>query len=109
MAAGTKKIDVSKAKVSLIKKSKAVKSVPFTGKAVKFPIKDETGANAVSLRVKIGRTALVQEDIEKNFDIIYADNVEKGKATVILLPKADSQYTGAAAGTFMIGSGLFGK
>ena len=41
-------------------------------------------------------------EVEANFDIYYADNVEKGKATVILEAKNGSGYVGACAGVFTI-------
>lgn len=32
----------------------------------------------------------------------YADNVEKGKATIILTAKEDSKYSGMCSGSFKI-------
>ena len=52
--------------------------------------------------MKIGKTVLTGEDVFKNFEVSYADNVAKGKATIILTAKEDSVYSGMCVGTFKI-------
>jgi len=91
--------DVSKAKVILSQNNKTVKSVAYTGEAITFPAGDNT---VPKLEVKIGRVTISGENVEKYFDIFYADNVEKGKATIILRAKDNSPYIGTCSGSFTI-------
>ncbi|MBR5419778.1 MAG: hypothetical protein IK115_01375 [Lachnospiraceae bacterium] len=93
--------DVSKAKVKLVQGGKTVKKVAYTGKEISF---SSAEADAPQLSVNIGGTVLSSAEIEANFDIYYADNIEKGKATVILKAKAGSGYAGVCSGTFTITS-----
>ncbi|MBR5422006.1 MAG: hypothetical protein IK115_12750 [Lachnospiraceae bacterium] len=94
------KVDVSKAKVVLVQGGKTVKKVPYTGKSIRFTSLAE---DAVQLTVKIDKnTTLSAADVKANFDIYYADNTERGRATVILKGKAGSVYVGAIAGSFTI-------
>ncbi len=95
------RIDVSKGKIALVCDGKTVKDVPYTGRKISFSSGDPT---TLQLKLK-GNTVLDSKQIAENFDIFYADNTERGKATVILKAKARSKYVGAVAGTFKIVSG----
>ncbi|MBO4337695.1 MAG: hypothetical protein J5842_06450, partial [Lachnospiraceae bacterium] len=95
----TDRKDVSKAKVTLVQDSKQVKSVQYTGKWIEFKSSD---TSKPQISVTIGKETLTGADVEKNFYIFYADNVEKGKATIILRAKPTSAYIGACAGNFKI-------
>ncbi len=102
--------DVSKAKVKFMQNGKAVTKVPYTGREITFPY-DGNGSE-ISIQITIGKTVISGADVEKYFDIIYADNTEKGKATVILSAKsgvAGQPYIGTCTGTINITSGLFNK
>lgn len=92
--------DVNKAKVTLVQGGKTVKKVPYTGKEITFSSGD-AAAPQLSVKLKDG-TVLTGAEVEANFDIYYADNVEKGKATVILKAKNGSGFVGACAGVFTI-------
>ena len=95
------KTDVSKAKVSFMKGSSKVKSVQYSGSPVYF---SSAKADEPQICLKIGGKVLSGAEVENNFNIYYADNVEKGRATVILKAKDTSEYTGACAGYFNIAS-----
>ena len=107
---------MNKAKVVLTQSGKAVKKVAYTGKAITFSTgssADAAGgtsdASDVQLTLKIGKNTLDSKTVEENFDIYYADHVEKGRATIILKAKAASPYVGACVGTFTITNGKLSK
>ncbi|MCR5250442.1 MAG: hypothetical protein K6E50_07550 [Lachnospiraceae bacterium] len=95
----TKDVDVNKAKVSLTKGGKGVKKVEYTGREITF---SALFSDEPQITVKIGKTVLTGAEVEQKFDIYYADNLEKGKATIVLKAKAGSGYVGACAGSFNI-------
>ena len=101
---GTGKTDVNKAKIKLTESGKS-KAYGGAGDAVTL-----TPGTDFSITIGKSTTITSAEDIEKNFDIIYADNnaVTK-KATIILKAKADSSYVGAFAGTFKINKAVIKK
>ncbi|MBP5608377.1 MAG: hypothetical protein J6X66_08955 [Lachnospiraceae bacterium] len=99
LAADSGAIDVSKAKVSLVQGGKTTKKVPYTGKEIVF---SSEKAGTPQITVKIGTTVLTGAEVEAKFNIYYADNIEKGKATIILKAKSGSGYAGACAGVFAI-------
>ena len=99
--------DVSKGKVTVVSGGKTAK-VGYTGTAITFAQDDTERQGDLSL--KIGKTVVSAKDIEEHFDITYVNNVNKGKATVILTAKdGDDTYTGSATGTFTIGAHVFNK
>ncbi|MBR3306176.1 MAG: hypothetical protein IKI75_02830 [Lachnospiraceae bacterium] len=90
--------DISKAKLQFVKDGEAVNKLEYTGNEIRF----DAGGD-VKLKLTVDKsTTLDQSSIEAAFEVIYADNVEKGKATVILLPKAGSGYTGICSAGFKI-------
>ena len=90
--------DISKAKPVLMQGTKKTTKVEYTGSAIEFKADGD-----IQLCLKIDKnTTLNAAEVAENFDIYYADNTAKGKATVILVPKAGKPYTGACAGTFKI-------
>ena len=96
------KTGISKAKISLVVKdgTKALKNVAYTGSPVTF---DPSNKNRQGdIKVKIGKTVLTGAQVFENFDVTYADNVEKGKATIILTAKESSPYSGMCSGSFKI-------
>lgn len=95
----SEKTDVSKAKVSFMQGSNKVKKMQYSGSAITFT---SAKPDAPQICVTAGGKMISGAEVEKNFDIIYADNIEKGKATVILKAKSDSDYIGACAGNFTI-------
>lgn len=95
----TDRKDVSKAKVTLVQDSKQIKSMQYTGKRIEFKSTDTTKPQ---ISINIGGEILTGADVEKNFYIFYADNIEKGKATIVLKAKPGSAYIGACAGSFKI-------
>ena len=99
--------DVSKGKVTVVSGGKTAK-IGYTGTAITFAQYDTERQGDLSL--KIGNTVVSATDIEDHFDITYVNNVNKGKATVILTAKdGDETYTGSATGTFTIGAHVFNK
>ena len=99
--------DVSKGKVTVVSGGKTAK-IGYTGTAITFAQDDTERQGDLSL--KIGKTVVSAKDIEEHFDITYVNNVNKGKATVILTAKdGDDTYTGSATGTFTIGAHVFNK
>lgn len=98
--------EVNNAKVKLIQGGKTVKKVAYTGKEITF---SSGNADAPQLSVNINGTVLTGAEVEANFDIYYADNIEKGKATIILKAKAGSGYAGACTGKFTISAMSFEK
>ncbi len=96
--------DVSKATVKLVVKggTKKQTSVSFTGAPISFDPADEHRQADIS--VKIGKTTLYGEQVFKYFDVSYADNVLKGKGTIILTAKntEGNPYSGMCSGKFTI-------
>ncbi|MCH5248503.1 MAG: chitobiase/beta-hexosaminidase C-terminal domain-containing protein [Lachnospiraceae bacterium] len=92
--ANTKAIDLSKAKVTFYsdagKKTKATK-FEYDGGEIK----------PGSVMVAIGKGNDVKDYADK-CEIIYVNNVNKGKATVIIKPKEDSGLIGGKTATFSI-------
>ena len=95
----SEKTDVSKAKVSFMQGSNKIKKIQYSGSAIVF---SSAKPDAPQISVKVGDKVISGAEVEKNFYIIYADNVEKGRATVILKAKETSDYIGACAGSFNI-------
>lgn len=97
-----KKTEVKKAKVTLVEKggSKKLGNVAYTGNPITFS--PDNIYRQADIQVKMGNTVLTGEDVFKNFEVSYADNVAKGKATIILTAKEDSVYSGMCVGTFKI-------
>ena len=99
---GDKKNDVNTAKVVL---TAAGKNKVYTGTPVDLTKDDFT--------IKVGSTKIVGDDIFKYFDLEYANNIQVGKATVIVKAKEilDSDgnntnpYVGQFAGSFSIKKG----
>ncbi|MBR3306806.1 MAG: hypothetical protein IKI75_06080 [Lachnospiraceae bacterium] len=95
-------IDVNKARVTLVQNGKRVSRVEYTGREISFEDDDE---GAIQICVKINKDiTLSGSELDECFDVFYADNVEKGKATIILRARDDSGFCGACAGTFTIGA-----
>lgn len=114
VVSGSSRADISKAKVTLVQNNKAVKSVAYTGNAITFSSDIVAGTTTASVKdvqltLKVGKDTISAPDVEKYFNIYYADNVEKGKATIILSAKSDSPYIGACSGTFTISNKVIGK
>ncbi len=86
--------------------SNKVKKIPYSGSPIVF---SSAKADAPQICISIGGKLISGAEVEKNFNIFYADNVEKGRATVILKAKDTSEYTGACAGNFNIVSYPFTK
>ncbi len=104
---GTDRKDISKAKVSFMDGNRKKTSMGYTGHRIVFSSADTENPQ---INVKLGSDVnLTGADVEKYFEIRYADNLEKGKATVILTAKADSPYIGTCVGTFSIVSRKVGK
>ena len=101
--------DVSKLKLSVVQKggTKAAK-VGYTGAPIRFSQNDEKRQGDIVVNGKIGKTTVELEpgDVEKYFDIRYVNNINKGKATIILTAKDgnDKDYVGSIIGTFAIKS-----
>jgi len=117
VVSGAGRTDISKAKVTLVQDNKAVKSVAYTGNAITFSSDIVAGTTTASVKdvqltLKVGKNTISASDVEKYFNIYYADNVEKGKATIILSAKSDVEgqpYIGACSGTFTISNKVIGK
>ncbi|MCH5251326.1 MAG: hypothetical protein J1E98_15420, partial [Lachnospiraceae bacterium] len=99
---GTK--DLSKAKIAFYEKgvSKAASKFGYTGGAVK-PAKV-----VITFKDKTPVTIILDEEdsnydatIFDKFDVIFTNNVNKGKATVIISSKTD-EYVGGKSATFSI-------
>lgn len=104
------KTDINGAKVVLMQGSRRVGSLGYTGLPLTLPQAAGEKEAPIELCLKIGRDkTLTGSEVAENFDIYYADNVEKGKAAVILKAKAGKPYIGACAGTFKIVSQKIGK
>ncbi|MCR5249431.1 MAG: hypothetical protein K6E50_02360, partial [Lachnospiraceae bacterium] len=96
--------DVSKAVVKLVVKggNKKVSSVGYTGAPLTFNPSDDKRQADIS--VKIGKKVLTGAQVFEYFDVTYADNVLKGKGTIILTAKDTSgnPYSGMCSGKFTI-------
>ena len=91
--------DISKAKVTV--KAKA-KTIGYTGAAIEFDPSDD--ARQGELNVKVGKTTIAgSEAVYNAFEVIYLNNVKKGKGTVIVVGNG-TDYAGFRAGTFKIGA-----
>lgn len=112
----TNKVDISKAKITLKSRidnkgnktdnGKKVSKVYYTGSEIRFDPTDAT--RQADLVVTINKKDYVGEDVYKYFNVEYVNNVNKGKATVIITAKEkldddkDGTFTGSKAGTFTI-------
>jgi hypothetical protein len=86
-------VDISKATVTLKgKDGKKISQMPYTGNEITI---DEY----VKVEVK-GTSGITSND----YDIRYADNINNGKATVIIMSKADGKCVGIKTATFKITS-----
>ncbi|MCR5251853.1 MAG: hypothetical protein K6E50_14735, partial [Lachnospiraceae bacterium] len=96
--------DVSKASVKLVVKggTKKLTSVGYTGAPITFDPADDKRQADIS--VKIGKKVLTGSQVFEYFDVTYADNVLKGKGTIILTAKDTSgnPYSGMCSGKFTI-------
>ena len=88
--------DLSKATVRLMKDGKPLKSLEFTGTPV------ELGAD-VEVIVTIGKNKTVVPASE--YELHYSNNLNKGKATVIVTAKEAGTYHGSKATSFKIAKG----
>ncbi|MCR4641353.1 MAG: hypothetical protein K5697_04910 [Lachnospiraceae bacterium] len=90
--------DIGKAKLLLVKDGKVINKAEYTGGEIRF----DAGSD-VKLKLTVDKAAVLDSaQIDAAFDVIYADNVKKGKAAVILLPKAGSGYCGICTAGFRI-------
>lgn len=112
----TNKVDITKAKITLKSRidnkgnktdnGKKVSKVYYTGSEIRFDPTDAT--RQADLVVTINKKDYVGEDVYKYFNVEYVNNVNKGKATVIITAKEkldddkDGTFTGSKAGTFTI-------
>lgn len=112
----TNKVDISKAKITLKSRidnkgnktdnGKKVSKVYYTGSEIRFDPTDAT--RQADLVVTINKKDYVGEDVYKYFNVEYVNNVNKGKATVIITAKEkldddkDGTFTGSKEGTFTI-------
>lgn len=111
------KTDISKAKIALETKAGGkVSKVFYTGKPITFNPEDESESvqNQAVLTVTIGNpkkggVILKGAEVYKYFNVTYANNTAKGKATVILSAKQDdpgnsfiNPYAGMRSGNFTI-------
>jgi len=111
------KADIAKAKITLeTEEGGKVSKVFYTGKPITFNPADESESlkNQAVLVVTIGNpkkggAVLKGTDVYKYFNVAYANNTAKGKATVILSAKTDdpgngfiNPYTGMRNGSYTI-------
>ncbi|MCR4586419.1 MAG: InlB B-repeat-containing protein [Lachnospiraceae bacterium] len=75
-----------------------VKSLPYTGREIR--------PDSSIIKLKAGSKLISGKELDENFEIYYADNIEGGKVTVLLKAKADSEYAGIVKGTIKIGKSL---
>ncbi|MBR1771543.1 MAG: leucine-rich repeat protein [Lachnospiraceae bacterium] len=95
------KTDVSKAKVTLETTAGAkISKVEYTGKEITFG-PDGTDTRVVPV-VKIGKNVLRGSQVYAQFDVAYVNNVNRGKGTIILTAKEESDYAGVCTGGFTI-------
>ena len=87
---------MSTLRVQLIKDGKALRSFEYTGQPI------ELGAD-VQVVVTIGKNKTVVPVSELEFK--YSNNINKGKATVIISAKEGSSYYGSKAVNFTISKG----
>jgi hypothetical protein len=89
-------INISNARVTIVDQygNKTAK-LSYTGKEVTPSLKVE---------VKSGKSyrTLTEEEISSALDIRYVNNINKGKATVVINAKADSGYIGSRTASFNI-------
>lgn len=111
----TTKTDISKAKITLVSRipdktlGKKTSKVYYTGSEIDFdPDNNERQADLVITlnRVEYKYGDKNGHDIADFFDVQYVNNVNKGKATIIITAKdgADVPFTGSKTGTFTIAS-----
>ena len=88
--------DLSKAKVEITDKNgKPVKSIPYTGAPVEF-------GDGYTVKVTLNGT----EVGSGKYTVNYSNNLNKGKAVMIINAKSGSGYYGSKAQTFTIGKGV---
>ena len=88
--------DLSKATVRLMRDGKALKSIEYTGKPMEL-------GDDVEVIVTIGKNKTVVGASE--YELHYSNNINKGKATVIVAAKEGSSYHGSKATSVKIVKG----
>ncbi|MBR5419781.1 MAG: BspA family leucine-rich repeat surface protein [Lachnospiraceae bacterium] len=96
-------LDISAAKISLMnrKTSDTLTGVQYSSKEIRFDPADDERAADLALRLS-KNYGYLSEDIYKYFEVIYADHIAPGKASVILIPKDGSEHSGICKGSFKI-------
>lgn len=85
-----KQHDLSKAKVTLLDANgQKLTKMEYTG----------TALEAVTVQVQFGKEAPISSD---KYEVRYVNNVNKGKATVVITAKDGSEYAGSKTATFSI-------
>ena len=109
MAAKT--YDLTKAKVKFLNAKGKNASIGYTGTAIELDLAalDEEAPKQAYIQVTIGsgkNAKVLTKDELSGLEIQYANNVNKGKATVILSAKdSDENFSGSVAANFNIKSG----
>ena len=101
--------DVSKLKLSVVQTGGTKSAnVGYTGAEIRFSQNDKKRQGDIVVKGKIGKTVveLNPKEVEEYFDILYVNNINKGKATIILTAKDGNAkgYVGSIIGNFTIKS-----
>ncbi|MDE6663854.1 MAG: chitobiase/beta-hexosaminidase C-terminal domain-containing protein, partial [Lachnospiraceae bacterium] len=91
--------DLSKAKIEIWDKvaNKKTTKVEYTGEEIEFD------GTRYELKVNLGTAKKPDYVLETEYDVEYANNINKGKATIIITAKDTSEtYLGSKTGTFSI-------
>lgn len=105
----TKK-DVSKAKLTVIKRDGTGKAkIGYTGTKIGFDPEDALRQGDIRFTLGSGANAVVLtgNEVYENFEVNYANNVNRGTAVILLTAKEGSAYRGWVKGTFNIGKGTY--
>ncbi|MBR5419765.1 MAG: leucine-rich repeat protein [Lachnospiraceae bacterium] len=95
--------DISGSKLKLSSRYGAgiIKNVQYNGRPIIFSTDYDKRQADLMLWLKKDYSYM-SEEIERHFEVVYADNVEPGKATVLLIPLDSEEYSGICKGTFRI-------
>ena len=96
----TKQTDISKAKVAFYADGRTQSKVEYTGEAV-YPERIEIKISSTDTKI-LEPDKNGSWDSDKNFSVEFLNNIEKGKATVIIRAKDGSDYVGSKNAVFSV-------
>ena len=107
---GASKTDLSSAKVKFLGADDKNAKIGYTGTAIMLgKTKSQMSENKLQAYIQLTANKAVIADADMaDLEVTYVNNIQKGKATVIISAGADNEkYVGSCSATFTIGAHVF--